>query len=136
MPFALIFAGLMLIITGFQNTYQPFGKLVAGDFTGPNNFIYWVISISLVGALGYNKDLQPFSRAFMGLIILDMIISNKGVFAKLNTALSSGTSQSDTTIGASLPGSGTSGSSSSSGGFNLGNIGQDASIAASVASFF
>lgn len=92
MPFALVTIGLLLVITGFQNTYREFGLQLAKDFTGEGNFIYWVISIGVVGILGYNKTLEPFSRAFMGLIIVVMFLSNGAFFDKLSEAVKEGTS--------------------------------------------
>jgi hypothetical protein len=114
MAFALSFIGALLIVLGFQNTYAPFGTLVAGDFTGKNNFVYWLVALGVVGAIGYAKDLQGFSRAFMGLIIVVMILANKGFFSNLESGLSSGTSQSDSVIGAPIAGS--SGGASATGG--------------------
>lgn len=133
MPFALLFVGMILIITGFQNTYSQFGKLVAGDFTGDDNFIYWVISLGAVGSIGYAKDLQGFSRAFMALIILVMIFKkDTGLFGKLTDALKSGTSTPVEGFGAPLAGAagGASGGGSSGGG--LGNL---ISIGSTIAGF-
>lgn len=90
MPFALITVGLILVITGARNTYADFGKALAADFTGPGNFTYWLASIGIVGALGYIEDLRVFSRAFMALILLSMILKNGGVFNKLTEALQQG----------------------------------------------
>lgn len=91
MPFALVFIGLMLIITGFQNTYAQLGKQVAADFTGEGNFIYWMIAIGIVGAMGYNDTLKPFSRAFMALLIVVIFLSNNGFFTNLNKSIVEGT---------------------------------------------
>lgn len=144
MPFALTFTGLMLIITGFQDTYKQFGTLVRGDFTGSggNNFIWWMLSVAVIGGLGYIKSLETFSRAFMGLILLVLVIAmykqNPGVFASISSGVAAGSTAPVNPIGAPLPGgSGASGSAAAGGGggFDLSNIGQDASIAASVAAF-
>lgn len=138
MPFALTFVGLLLIVTGFQNTYKQFGALVQGDFTGSGNFIYWLASIGIIGGLGYIKGLESFSRAFMFLILLVLFIGaykkNSNIFGEVQGDIASG-STSTSPIGAPLGGGGGS-SSSGSGGFNLSNIGQDASIVSSVAEFF
>jgi hypothetical protein len=90
MPFALVFVGLILIVTGSRNTYQQFGAKLVGDFTGPNNFLYWIAAIGAVGALGYVDSLKTFSRVFMSLILVSMILANGGVFAKLQAAIASG----------------------------------------------
>lgn len=91
MPFALVTIGILLVITGFQNTYAQLGSQISKDFTGPGNFTYWVLALGIVGALGYNDTLKPFSRAFMALIIVGIFLSNNGFFAKLNPAIVSGT---------------------------------------------
>lgn len=90
MPFALVVIGLLLIVTGARDTHKQFGELLVKDFTGPNNFTYWLVSFGVIGALGYNETLKPFSRAFMFLIITGMIIRNGGFFDKFSQALKAG----------------------------------------------
>lgn len=90
MPFALVFIGLLLIVTGAKNTYREFGAELTEDFTGDGNFTWWIVSLGSIGALGYIKELQTFSRLFMTLIIVAMLLSNRGVFAQLTGALQSG----------------------------------------------
>jgi len=131
MPFALTIIGMLLIVTGFQNTYAALGAQVAGDFTGKNNFIYWFVAIAVVGAIGYAKPLQNFSRAFMALIIVSIFLSNKGFFTKFNAALSSGSAPADTTVGVPLSGSG----GASSGGSSIGSSLLNSGVEAAVSSF-
>lgn len=90
MPFALVFVGLLLIVTGAKNTYKEFGAELAEDFTGPGNFTYWIVALGAMGSIGYIKAAQPFSRAFMALILVAMVLSNRGVFAQLQSALGQG----------------------------------------------
>lgn len=90
MPFALLLAGLMMVITGAQNTYVAFGEQLRKDFTGPGNFTYWLASLGAVGAVGYIPKLRPISIAFMTLIVVVLFLSNKGVFAKASQALAQG----------------------------------------------
>lgn len=90
MPFALVLIGLVLIVTGSKDTYRELGAELVSDFTGDNNFTYWIASVGAVGSLGYVPQLRTFSRLFMTLIILAMLISNRGFFAKLSEALNSG----------------------------------------------
>lgn len=63
-------------------------SLLKNDFTGKNNYWYWVLSILIVGSIGYIKPLQPVSRAFLVLIVIVLVLSNKGVFAQFNQAFS------------------------------------------------
>ncbi len=80
MPFALVLIGLILIIVAVRGTYGEFFDLLAGDFTGQTNFIWWVISIMVVGGLGYIPKLKPISNAFLVLILLVLVLSNRGFF--------------------------------------------------------
>ncbi|MEB2519810.1 hypothetical protein SOP85_31015, partial [Pseudomonas sp. YuFO20] len=80
MPFALVIIGLLMIITGINNTYSQFGSQLQQDFTGSKSFVVWILALGSVGALGYIKDLRQFSHYFMALILISMILSNKGVF--------------------------------------------------------
>lgn len=92
MPFILTIGGLLLIVTGFQNTHKQLGNQLVSDFTGQNNFIFWVAALGAVGALGYVKELEPFSRAFLVLILIGIFLSHKGFFTQFNTALSQSSS--------------------------------------------
>lgn len=78
MPFALVFIGLILVVTGAKNTYPDFGTRLKGDFTGPKNFTYWLVALGAVGAVGYAKPLHKFSNVFLALIIVAMMLANGG----------------------------------------------------------
>lgn len=91
MPFVLTLVGLLLVVTGFQNTHKQFGNQLVSDFTGQNNFIFWIAALGAVGALGYIKELEPFSRAFIVLILIGIFLSHSGFFTQLNAALSKST---------------------------------------------
>lgn len=139
MPFALTFIGLLMVITGFQNTYRQFGSMVQGDFTGQNNFLYWMSAVGVIGGLGYVQGLQTFSRAFMGLILFVLIIrtyqNNPNIFSNFAGGIASGTTEAVNPIGAPLAGGSAGGGSSSSGG-SAGNLlktgGEIGSIVASI----
>jgi hypothetical protein len=79
-----------MIVSGSRDTYAAFGKQLVSDFTGPGNFTYWLVALGFVGALGYITAFRTFSRAFMALIIIAMVIKNGGIFDKLTAALASG----------------------------------------------
>jgi hypothetical protein len=87
MPFALATIGLLLIIAGARGTYGDLKKLLVSDFTGENNFFYWIASIGAVGTIGYIPDFEKFSRTFIALIIIAMIIRQEGFFDKFVSAL-------------------------------------------------
>lgn len=90
MPFALLIIGLILVITGAKDTHRAMGSQLAKDFTGQGNFFWWLAAIFLMGAVGKIPGMQNFSRALMGLVIVVLLISNKGIFANLTSALQGG----------------------------------------------
>src|SRR5215469_15320233 len=91
MPFALLIVGVTLVVAAIQNTSSDLFTLVKGDFTGRNNYTYWMASILLIGALGYIKPMQPLSRVFLALLVVVLIVSHGGLFDKLNAQLFGGT---------------------------------------------
>lgn len=137
MPFALTFVGLILIITGFQNTYREFGKTVQGDFSGEGNFIYWMAAIAVIGGLGYIKGLESFSRAFMFLVLIALVIAtykkNPNIFADLKSGIDTGSTTDVNPIGAPLQGAsgGGGGGASGGGGSDLAGAAQAATLIAS-----
>lgn len=88
MAFALVIIGLLMVITGARGTYSQFGQQVAKDFS--DGFTYWVIALFLVGAMGYIESLKTFSRLFMALILIALVIRNQGFFDKFQEALAQG----------------------------------------------
>lgn len=97
MPFALIVAGIVMLVASVRNTQSDLWVLLRGDFTGSGNFIYWFISIMLIGSIGYVKALRPLSNAFLTLVLIVLFLSRKGFFAQFqrqiqttNTAPSTG----------------------------------------------
>ncbi len=88
MPFALLIIGATLIVAGVRNQQDKLFTLVKNDFAGPNNFIFWIVSILAIGAVGYIPKLKPISTAFLGLVIVVLFLrKGTGFFAQLNTAL-------------------------------------------------
>jgi hypothetical protein len=110
MPFALIIIGVVLLISSARNTLtnqQGTGlyQLLASDFTGSDNFIYWAVAILLIGALGYVPKLKPLSVAFMTLVILVLFLKKgTGVFSQLSNALASTQTTNPNLTGAPPPG--------------------------------
>ena len=93
MPFIFLIFGLVLVTAGVRGTSQKLMTQLKGDFTGTNNFIYWVISIAVIGGLGYIEDFRSFSRALLVLIIVVLVIAedNKqgsgGLFAQFQSSI-------------------------------------------------
>lgn len=108
-----------MIVTGAKGTYAQFGSQVASDFTGPGNFTYWVAAIFGIGALGYIDALRTFSRLFMALILISMVLANKGFFAKFTAALKQGPVAPPQTAGATAANQSTSSGASGADGTTL-----------------
>jgi hypothetical protein len=95
MPFALVFLGLVMVVSGAKDTYKELGAEVVADFTGPANFTWWVMAIGAVGAVGYYAPARNFSRMFLVLIIVSMVLAQQrgaggGFFGQLDAALKAG----------------------------------------------
>lgn len=75
MPFALLVVGAVLLIASVRGTQDDLFKLVKDDFTGSNNFIFWLVSIFAIGALGYVPKLKPFSNALLALVVIVLVVA-------------------------------------------------------------
>lgn len=80
MPFALIALGMILIITGIQNTYAQFGTMVQNDFQA--GFLKWAAAILIIGALGYVQELETLSHVFLALIIVAIFLTHAQTFTQ------------------------------------------------------
>lgn len=94
MPFALLIIGLVLLVAGARGKQNDLFSLVAGDFTGANNFLFWFVSILAIGAIGYIPKLKPLSTAFLVLVILVLFLTKGnpsgvggGFFSQFTAAL-------------------------------------------------
>lgn len=90
MPLLLIGTGLVLLITGVKGDAGALWSQLGKDFTGPNNFIFWLVSILVLGALGYIKGLENLSRLFIVLLLAVIFLkSDTGFFAQLQNFINS-----------------------------------------------
>ena len=83
MPFLFIGSGLVLVFVGLKGNPANLYGLIAADFVGTNSYIYWLVSILVLGALGYIPGLERLSRLFMLLVIVVLLLDNGGFFAQL-----------------------------------------------------
>lgn len=87
MPFVFLIVGLVCVVSGTQNTQGTLFTQLKTDFTGKNNFGYWALSIFVIGAIGYVPELKTFSRWILALVLIGLIVSNKGFFAQFQQAI-------------------------------------------------
>jgi hypothetical protein len=80
MPFALTGVGLILIVTGIQDTYAQFGSMVQADFQ--SGFLKWAAGVGIIGALGYIPELHGLSIMFLALIIVAIFLTHSQVFTQ------------------------------------------------------
>lgn len=90
MPFALLFVGIIIFVVAYQGTQNQFYNQLKQDFTGQHNFLIWIVAIGIIGALGYIDELKKPSDLFLALIIVVMLLSNKGIIANLNSQITGG----------------------------------------------
>lgn len=90
MPIFILFVGILLVVVGINNKIGEFVGLIKEDFRPSENvpgFHIWILAIFVAGAIGYIKDLKPVANAFLVLIIVVMLLSNKGFFAQFKAAI-------------------------------------------------
>jgi hypothetical protein len=104
MPLAFLLIGAVLIVVAVRGTHANLGQLLVQDFTGqtgdPNQpgflaradkgFLVWVAAIGGVAALGFVPGMKVPAKILLALVILAILISNKGVFANAAAALQGG----------------------------------------------
>lgn len=80
MPFVFVVIGLLFLVVAIRGTQAEMFALLKSEFVGTNSFVPWVAALLILGSLGYAKPIRPITDAMMGLIILVMILANKGGF--------------------------------------------------------
>jgi hypothetical protein len=93
-PLAFLAIGAILVIVAIRGTHANLGALLVEDFTGSGSggrgFLVWLAAIATVGALGFVPGMKVPARLLLALVILGLLISNKGVFAALADAVQQG----------------------------------------------
>lgn len=90
MPIFFLIIGIMLIIVAINNKLPALGTLAKSDFEKSGNvpgFGLWIVAIFAVGAIGYAKQLKPLANSFLVLIVIAMLLSNRGFFEKFTSAI-------------------------------------------------
>lgn len=85
MPFAFLIIGAVFVTAGLRGTDSDLFSLIKSDFSnepGKPGFFAWLISILIIGSLGYIEPIKPVSRAFLILLVVVLFLSNGGFFQK------------------------------------------------------
>jgi hypothetical protein len=93
MPFILITVGILMMVVAIRNSQSALGAQIVKDFTGQSNFFYWIVAIFILGAIGYIDELKGPSRAMLALVIVALILSNRGFFNSFVSQLKTGSAQ-------------------------------------------
>lgn len=81
MPFVLIVIGVILLVTAIQGTTGTLASMLAQDTFGAGGFLYWFVAILIIGAVGYIPKLKTASDLMLLLVLMVLLLSQKG-FAK------------------------------------------------------
>lgn len=87
MGYVLILVGVILTVAGVRDKQSELFTQVESDFSGQNSFVWWLVSIGGIGAVGYVPQLQSLSRVFLALVLVVLLLRNKTVFDQLSQAL-------------------------------------------------
>lgn len=87
MPFTFIIAGIVLVVAGVRGTDKQLFELLKNDLTGSPSFFPWILSILVIGALGYIPQLRTVSRAFLALLIVVLFLNNRVFFTQFQKAV-------------------------------------------------
>lgn len=84
----LLLLGAIFLSTGIRGTQGQLASQLASDFSGAGSFWNWIAGIVIIGGLGYFGPLKQTSRLTLGLILLVFVLSNRGIWANLQGAIS------------------------------------------------
>jgi hypothetical protein len=87
MPLIFLAVGVLFLVSAVRGTQGSLLALLKDDFTGQNNFLIWIAAVAMIGLIGLVDDFRAVSNAFLGLIVLVILISNKGFFSQLTAGL-------------------------------------------------
>jgi len=83
MPILFIVLGIGLIVIILRGKAGDLVDVLKDDFTSSNNFVAWLMAFAFIGFIGsLSKDLRPITNAFSGLVVVVLLLSNRGFFAE------------------------------------------------------
>lgn len=86
MPLLIAAIGIVLLVAALRGSTQTLFELIHNDFTGQGNFLVWLGAILGLGLFGYIKPIRPIAAGFLTLVIVALVLSNKGFFANFANA--------------------------------------------------
>lgn len=91
MPLFLIIVGLILLVASIRGTQQDLFDTLKSDFTGDGNFIFWVLALGIISALGSVKAIRPITQGFLALVIVVIFLVNRGLIPSFIEQVKRGT---------------------------------------------
>ena len=80
MPFVLIIFGILLLSTAFKGNTGDLTDILKKDLTGTAQDVMAIVAILGVGAIGFVPKLKTISDSFLVLILVSMMLADKGGF--------------------------------------------------------
>jgi len=77
---------IVFIVTAIRGTTSQLLVLLKSDFTTSNNFGIWILAVAAVGGIGYIPGLKTVSNGLLVLVVIVLLLSNKGFFSKFQQA--------------------------------------------------
>lgn len=95
MAFALLFIGVIFLVSAVKGNQSDLFALLKKDFTGQDNFIYWIMAVIVIVSLGNIKAVKPVTDAFLVLILVGIVFAQyrggKDLFASFIDQVKKGT---------------------------------------------
>lgn len=95
MAWGFFFIGMLLVTVAWRKKEKELWHLLKSDFTGNDNFFYWAFAIIILIAVGSFRPLRPVSNAFLGLVIIVIVIApyrqGRDLFAEIRSQIQEGT---------------------------------------------
>lgn len=95
MAWTFLLIGTLLIVTAWKKRQDELFRLLKDDFSGDGNFFYWVLAIIILVALGTFKPVKPVSDAFLGLVLLVIVLApyrnGRDLFSEFRSQVRQGT---------------------------------------------
>lgn len=74
MAWAFLLVGFMVVVSAYKGTQKDLFQLLKADFSGSDNFFYWVTAIVVLVAIGTFQKIRPVTDAFLALVIIVIVI--------------------------------------------------------------
>lgn len=85
MPLAFLLIGVAIIVVAYRNTQTALFQQLETDAPG---FAKWAIAIVVIGVLQYIPNFATAAKSLLALVLLAIVIANKGAFANFQAAVS------------------------------------------------